>query len=115
MHMARKTLVASFVAGFLWVLPAQAADKKIVRTFNSKCASCHGKDGKAQTEKGKKMAVRDMTTPEYQKSSDADWKKVIEDGMKAEKNGVKQEMDGYKSELSAEEIDGIIKYIRELK
>jgi mono/diheme cytochrome c family protein len=111
----KRALLFSLVAGGLLAVPAQAADKKIERTFNSKCGSCHGKDGKGQTEKGKKMAVRDMTTEDYQKGTDADWRKVIEDGMKKDEKGVKQEMDGYKSELKPEEIDGLIQRIREFK
>ncbi len=103
------------VLGAVLATSAYAADKKVERLFNSKCGSCHGKDGKAQTEKGKKMAVRDMTTDEYLKGKDADWKKAIEDGVKKEEKGVKQEMDGYKADLKGEEIDGLVKYIRELK
>ena len=110
--MAKMMAVA---AGFLIVGSAYAADKKIERTFNSKCASCHGKDGKGATEKGKKMAVRDMTGEEFQKGKDEDFKKAINEGLKKEEKGVKQEMDGYKSELKAEEIDGLVKHIREFK
>jgi mono/diheme cytochrome c family protein len=92
---------------------AQAADKKIERLFGSKCGSCHGKDGKAQTEKGKKMAMRDIASPEFQKVSDADMKKAILEGVKVEKNGVKQEMDSYKEDLKPEEVDALVSYMRE--
>jgi len=94
---------------------AQAADKKIERTFNSKCGSCHGKDGKGQTEKGLKMKLTDMTTAEFQKKSDDDFKKAINDGIKVEKDGIKKEMDPFKDELKPDEVDGMVKYIRELK
>ncbi len=111
--MKRSLLIAAVAC--LFAFPAAAADKKIERTFNSKCASCHGKDGKGATEKGKKMAVRDMTGEDFQKGKDEDFKKSINEGVKKEEKGVKQEMDGYKSELKAEEIDGLIKYVREFK
>ena len=94
---------------------AQAADKKIERLFGSKCGSCHGKDGKAQTEKGKKMAMRDVASEEFQKLSDADMTKAINDGIKKEKDGVKQEMDGYKEEIKAPEVEALVKYLREFK
>ncbi len=94
---------------------AQAADKKIERLFGSKCGSCHGKDGKAQTEKGKKMVMRDMASEEFQKTSDADMTKAINEGLKKEKDGVKQEMDGYKEEIKAPEVEALVKYIREFK
>ena len=91
-------------------------DKKIERTWKSKCASCHGKEGKGDTEKGKKMKIADYTTADWQKSKkDEDLKKAILDGVKAEKDGVKQEMDGYKADLKPEEIDGLVAFIRGLK
>jgi len=94
---------------------AQAADKKIERLFGSKCGSCHGKDGKAQTEKGKKMAMRDIASEDFQKLTDAEMTKAINDGLKKEKDGVKQEMDGYKEEIKAPEVEALVKYMREFK
>ena len=46
---------------------AQPSDPKTERLWKAKCASCHGADGKAQTEQGKKMAMHDITTAEWQK------------------------------------------------
>ena len=106
------TLIA-LVAGFVFATSAFAADKKIERLWKSKCSSCHGQDGKAQTEKGKKMNTRDMTTAEYQKATDEDFEKAIKDGVKKEKDGEKQEMDGY-ADLKPEEIKGLVGMIREL-
>jgi len=56
-------------------LSSSAFADKTERTWQAKCASCHGDDGKGQTAKGKEMGVRDMTTAEYQKISDADFQK----------------------------------------
>ncbi|HEY1086475.1 MAG TPA: cytochrome c [Archangium sp.] len=109
--MKRFSLIALAVLSLSF--SAQAADKKIERLFGSKCGSCHGKDGKAQTEKGKKMAMRDIASPEFQKVSDADMKKAILEGVKGEKNGVKQEMDAYKEDLKPEEVDALVSYMRE--
>jgi mono/diheme cytochrome c family protein len=112
-HVKRLPLIALFVLSLSFT--AQAADKKIERMFGSKCGSCHGKDGKAQTEKGKKLLMRDMASAEFQKGSDADFKKAILEGWKGEKNGVKQEMDGYKDEMKPEEVDAMVAYMREFK
>jgi mono/diheme cytochrome c family protein len=109
--------------GFRWAvllgltlgLSTFAADKKTERTFNAKCGSCHGKDGKAQTDKGKEMKMRDMGSEEFQKASDDEMKKTIADGFKKEKDGVKQEMDGFKEELKPAEIDAIIQLVRGFK
>src|SRR5882672_575011 len=39
--------------------------------FKSKCASCHGADGKGDTPAGKKMNVKDLASDDVQKQSDA--------------------------------------------
>lgn len=113
--MKRLALINVLLACVTFSFTAQAADKKIERLFGSKCGSCHGKDGKAQTEKGKKMQMRDLASEEFQKVSDADMTKAINDGLKTEKNGVKQEMDGYKEEIKAPEVEALVKYMREFK
>ena len=95
--------------------PTQAADKKLERLFGSKCSACHGKDGKAQTEKGKKMKMRDIASAEFQKATDDEMKKAINEGSKKEKDGVKQEMDGFKDEIKAPEVDALVAYMREFK
>lgn len=113
--MKRIALMNVLLACVAFSFNAQAADKKIERLFGSKCGSCHGKDGKAQTEKGKKMQMRDIASEEFQKVSDADMIKAINEGVKTEKGGVKQEMDGYKEELKPDQIDALVKYMREFK
>ncbi len=89
---------------------------QLERLWRAKCASCHGADGKAQTEQGKKMAVRDMTTAEWQSAlNDAQIKSAISDGLKRDKDGVKQEMEGYKAKLRPDQIDGLVAQVRALK
>jgi len=95
--------------------PAFAADKKTERLWKSKCASCHGKDGKADTTKGKQMKMYDMTTAEWQKKlTDDQLKKVTKEGVKEEKDGVKKEMDAY-PDLTPEQLDGLVTFMRGLK
>ena len=38
-----------------------SADPQTERLWKGKCAGCHGADGKAQTEQGKKMTISDMS------------------------------------------------------
>ena len=109
-----KVVAAVAVGTMLAGGSALAADKKIERLWKSKCSSCHGMDGKGQTEKGKKMKVGDMTTAEFQKGKDEDWKKAITDGVKEEKDGVKKEMDPFKDEVKGADLDGIIAHMRSL-
>lgn len=95
--------------------PSFAADKKVERMWKSKCQSCHGADGKAQTDKGKKMQVRDLSAADWQaKMTDEAIKKAIREGTKSEKDGVKKEMDAY-PELSDEQLGGLVSHIREFK
>jgi mono/diheme cytochrome c family protein len=92
-----------------------AADKKVERTFNAKCGSCHGKDGAGQTDKGKKMKMRNMGSAEFQTATDEEMTKTITEGFKKDKDGVKQEMDSFKDELKPEEVGALVKYVREFK
>ena len=112
---ARWSLILA-LAGSLAGGTALGADKKIERVWKSKCSSCHGQDGKGQTEKGKKMKIADYTTAEWQKSrTDDQIKKGINDGVKTEKDGVKQEMEGFKEDIKAPEVEALVKYMREFK
>jgi mono/diheme cytochrome c family protein len=101
------------VVGLFCAASARAeVDKKAERNWKAKCASCHGADGKAQTDQGKKMKIADMTSAEWQKGkTDAQLKNAIE-------NGVKKgdaEMEGFKEKLDPAAIDGLVAYIRTFK
>jgi mono/diheme cytochrome c family protein len=92
---------------------AQPPDKKIERLWKSKCASCHGADGKGDTDQGKKMKIGNMATASFQKGkTDAQLTDAILNGVKTEKDGVKKEMDPYKDELSPEQVKALVQFIR---
>jgi mono/diheme cytochrome c family protein len=87
---------------------AQMDPKKVERAWKSKCASCHGADGKGQSEQGKKLGVLDYTSPEWQKAhTDDAIRKGINEGVKG--------MEGYKDKLSPEQIDSLVQHVRGLK
>lgn len=103
--MKKLTLMMAAVA--LMSAPAFADGPKEV--WKSKCASCHGEDGKAQTKQGQKYKVEDVTTAAWKaKHTDAKIKKAIEDGVSGTK------MKGFKDKLSAAEIDALVKYTKSL-
>jgi mono/diheme cytochrome c family protein len=108
-----RTFLKVVFAGLICAASARAeADAKLVRTWKAKCASCHGADGKGDTETGKKAKISDFTKAEWQKSkTDEQLKSSIENGVK--KEGA--EMDPYKDKLDAAQIDGLVKHIRTLK
>ena len=88
-------------------------DAKTVRTWKAKCASCHGADGKADTETGKKLAIPDFTKADWQKKvSDDQMKKSISEGKTAP--GKTEGMDPYKDKLDAAQIDSLVAYVRTL-
>lgn len=94
---------------------APKVDKKIERLWKAKCASCHGADGKGQTDQGKKMKVGDYSTAAWQKGiTDEKIKDAINNGVKNEKDGVKKEMDAYKDIVKPDQLDGLVAYLRSL-
>jgi cytochrome c6 len=109
--------LAGALVGTLMSAPASAeVDKKILRTWKAKCASCHGEDGKGATEQGKKMGVRDMTTAEFAKdATDAKMKEAITNGIKRTKDGKTQEMEPYKDKIKPEDVDALVAYVKSLK
>ncbi len=108
----KKMFFAALVISLASLSARAEVDKKIERTFKAKCASCHGADGKGDTEQGKKMGIANLASPAWQKANDdAAIKKAIENGVK--KDG--KEMDGFKDKLAADQIDGLVQYIRSLK
>ncbi len=99
----KKTLTLSLL--FSLAIPfAAMADNAAV--YKAKCGACHGADGKGQSPMGKKMNLRDLAAPEVQKQSDAELTKIIAEG--------KEKMPGYATKLTADEIKGLVAFMREL-
>jgi len=113
---SRKMWLAAAMAALIPLASHADVDKKAERLWKAKCASCHGADGKGQTEQGQKAGVADYTSAAWQKAhTDAQIKTAIENGVKREKGGKKQEMEGFKDKLSGEQIDSLVVFIRSLK
>jgi mono/diheme cytochrome c family protein len=113
----KKNLWIAVLIAVLMPLAARAeVDKKTERNWKAKCASCHGADGKGQTDQGTKMGIPDYTDPAWQKGkTDADITKAITEGVNREKAGKKQEMEPFKDKLPPEQIAALVAYIRTLK
>lgn len=93
------------VAGlFLLSAPAQAQDA--AGTYKTKCAMCHGPDGKGDNAMGKKLGARDFASPEVAKQTDDEMAGIIAKG--------KNKMPGYEKSLKPEQIKGLVAYIRGL-
>jgi cytochrome c6 len=103
--MIRALLVAGAVtlAFSTWTFAADSG----AELYKSKCASCHGAEGKGDTGPGKAMKVKDLSSEEVQKQSDADLTGIVEKG--------KKPMPGYEGKLTKEQVADVVKYLRELK
>lgn len=107
-HAVRNMLVLAILLLSVGVFPASAfADQsdKGASAFKGNCASCHGDDG-AGTALGKAMQAPDLRSQDVQKLSDADLAKAISDG--------KNNMPAFKATLSAEQIQALVKHVRNL-
>ncbi len=102
----KKLLLSSLLA--LSAGTARADD--IAPVWTKQCKSCHGADGKGDTEMGRKSKAEDLTTERWQsRHSDAQTRDAIENGVP------KTKMKAYKEKLSSEQIDALVAYIRTLK
>jgi mono/diheme cytochrome c family protein len=72
--------------------------------YKTKCAACHGPDGKGETAIGKANKLRDLGSAEVQKQSDAELAAVIENG--------KGKMPAYGKSLKPEQVKDLVAYVR---
>ena|SRR5207253_2060800 len=90
------------------IIAATAAVPDAKTDFNGKCASCHGRDGRGKTVKGKLSHARNLT--------DASWQNEVSDErlFNSISNG-KGKMPAFKKKLSDNQIDALGQYVRRLK
>jgi cytochrome c6 len=97
--------VAVLVAFGLVSVPARAQDAGAA-TYKTKCAACHGADGKGDTAVGKTNKIRDLSSGDVQQQSDADLTGIITNG--------KGKMPAYGKSLKADQVKDLVTYIRSL-
>jgi cytochrome c6 len=72
--------------------------------YKTKCAMCHGPDGKKENPG---MGVKALTSPDIQKMSDADLITVVSKG--------KGKMPGYAGKLTEDQIKQVVAHVKTLK
>jgi cytochrome c6 len=72
--------------------------------YKTKCAVCHGADGKGETTVGKTNKVRDFASADVQKQSDADLTGIITSG--------KNKMPAYGKSLKPDQVKDLVAYVR---
>lgn len=106
----RKFLIAVFVLSFALAClkpAAFAGSDEGATTFKAKCAMCHGQDATGNTPMGKNFKIRDLTSADVQKQSDAEIIATITKG--------KNKMPEYGTKLTQGQIADLQKYVRSLK
>ena len=94
----------AILAVAVWSTPLTAQDGPTL--YKTKCAMCHGPDGKGDTPMGKKLNIRDLGSPEVQKQTDAELNTIIAKG--------KGKMTPFGAKLTTEQIGQLVAHIREL-
>ncbi len=89
------------------VLAVPSFGQSTAELYKSKCAMCHGADGKGKTPMGPKTGVRDFNSPIVAKQTDAEMFTLTKEG--------KNKMPAYKGKLTDAQIKDLVKYIRTLK
>lgn len=97
----RMALVSLLACGVIAVCSSSAVAQDAATTYKAKCAMCHGADGK-----GGKMGTRDFASAEVKAETDAQLTDIITKG--------KGKMPSYDGKLKAEDIKGLVAYIRGL-
>jgi mono/diheme cytochrome c family protein len=98
------TMAAALLGGIcLFSTSAKADATAGEATYKSKCAMCHGADGKGKAS----MANSDLTAADVQKKSDADLSGTIS-------NGKPPKMPAFKT-LTPDQVKDVVAYVRSLK
>jgi cytochrome c6 len=84
--------------------PPQAQKGQAI--FQEQCIGCHGADGKAQTDMGKKLQAADLTSGAVQEQSDSKLERTIKSG--------KAKMPSFDGKLSDDDIGSVVAYIRQI-
>jgi len=85
---------------------AEEPDPQFAALYKSKCAACHGPDGKGDTVMGKKLNTRSFHIPEITKAKDQELIDITAKG--------KNKMPAFEKKLTDVQIKALVAYIRGL-
>ncbi len=107
------TMMAGFVASATDSVEPQSnspstSPSTAAAVYPKRCASCHGKDGRANTFKGKLRSARNLADPQWQ--ADVSDERIFN----SITNG-RGKMPRYGKKLSEAEINSLVSYVRGLK
>ncbi len=88
----------------LAAVPALVAAPNGADLYKAKCAMCHGATGQADTPMAKKLGVKNLSSPEVQKLSDAQLTQTISKG--------KGKMPSFGAKFDEDEIKAVVGQVR---
>ena len=100
---ANSVVLIGLIAVGSGVSAAQSAGETL---FKTKCAICHGPDGKGEVPMAKKLGVRNLGSAEVQGQSEGQITDIVTKG--------KNKMPAFDGKLTKEQIGQLVAYIREL-
>lgn len=103
----RVSRVLVLVGSLIFAMSTLTRADDSANLYKTKCAVCHAPDGSGDSVMGKKLGAKDLRSDEVQKKSDAELNDLIT-------NGLGKTMPAYKDKLTADQIKGLVAYIREL-
>ena len=103
--MKRFTALMVCVMSFVAVGAAVAQDAPAL--YKTKCAMCHGADGKTPSMIGKNLGSPDLSSAKVQKMSDKELHETLLHG--------KGKMPAYEKAFGEKNIDLMVKYVRGIK
>ena len=98
--------LAIFSANRITANAASSSSASQKSVYNTNCASCHGRDGKSNTPKGRSTEADDLTDSSVKSMSDAKMARIIRNG--------KGEMPGFAKKMTAAQVAAVVAYVKTL-
>ncbi len=111
--MKNHTSKLAVLTGALLLTAVAAALGDPKEIWDSKCAKCHGPDGKGETKMGSKLGVKNFTDPKVQADlKDEAMLKAIKEGVKDDQGVVKMKPP---EGVSDDDAKLLVQYVRNFK
>ena len=106
------TVVAAAVLSLFIVFgsgkTSEAAAVNAATIYNRQCVSCHGRDGRGRTRKGRQTHARDMTNREWQDD-------ISDERLFNSINNGRGKMPAFRKKISENDIDALVAYVRRMR
>jgi cytochrome c6 len=99
-------LTLGTILAVVLMAPSSARAQSAAAIYKTKCAGCHGVDGKGNSAAGKALGAHDFSSAEVTKMSDTDLITIVTAG--------KKKMPAFGKSLKEADIKALVAYIRGL-